>query len=113
MNIDSLAQDTGPSVQFTMAFRSVLEDHMSFFRNHPDTILITVEPHDAAKWGSDLFGYLTLIKVPVRHHWVIMRINSMFSPTDFGENCISLLLPSFNEIDKIQRIHQIKSKTTM
>jgi len=113
VDIDNLSIDPGPSIHYSLEFRSVLEDHMTYLRSHQDTTLLTLEPNEAAKWRSDLFGILTTKQVPAKYHWVIMRANSMLSPTDFNEETTTLIIPSYSEVDKIQRIHQTRSKTSL
>lgn len=110
MDIDKLAIDSGPSIYYDDAFRAVLEDHMSYLRSHPDTMIFPIEQNIADRWAGDLFGLLTSMKVEAYLHWVIMRMNMIYNPTDTNMSLTSLIIPSSKVLDTIKNIHKTKSK---
>lgn len=114
MDILNLAYKDGPAIYYDASFRAVLEDHMTYLRNHEQTTLQQLEPHLVNKWRGDLFGFLSTLNIPAHYHWLIMRLNSMSAPTDFDLNVETLMLPSTSEVEKIKAIHVTRiSKSTL
>ncbi len=113
MDINLLAKGEGESIYYDTKFRSTLEDHLIYFRNHPKTLLNTFDANDCAKWTGDLIGFLTFLRIDAKYHWFIMRLNSMTSPAEMNDNVTSLMIPDFSEIEKIRSIFVIKTKTIM
>jgi hypothetical protein len=112
MQIDSLAYAQGPSIYYDDAFRSVLEDHISFLKTHPKTNVVSVQPHDAYKYEGDLYGLFANMNIPAHYHWIVMRTNGFRSPFDGSENMLQILVPSTDVIDKIRQSHSAKRKIT-
>ena len=103
MKIDERMQDPGPDVYYSKTFRDTLEAHMNWFRTHPDTSVEQVEPHQADIYDGDLFGYLIYLKIDPRYHFVVMRVNNFFSPTDFGPGVVELLVPKLGLVDTLRQ----------
>lgn len=112
MQVDALMVDAGPSIYYDSAFRNVLEDHMTYLREHPQTMQLAVEPTQAYRFEADLFGLLSYYNVPVQFQWIVMRMNKMTSPTDAHPEITLLLVPDHNVIEHIQQSHKTKRRIT-
>lgn len=110
MDIKKLAYNEGPSIYYDPKFRAVLEDHMSFLRMHDETIMIQLNAHEVHKWVGDLFGFLLTLNIPAHMHWVVMRINSLSTPTDLNDSISNLLIPSSKALQVIANLHNTRSK---
>jgi hypothetical protein len=105
MLVDKLMNDPGPLDYYDPAFRQVLEDHLNFFRNHPSTVLLTVEAARAYKYESDLFSLMAIYNVPTHFHWLVMRVNKMVMPSESTRNLTSLMIPDFGIVERIRSAH--------
>lgn len=103
MKIDELMQDPGPDVYYSKEFRDTLEAHMAWLRVQDGVQYDDVSPQKADVYDGDLFGYLIYRNINPRHHWVVMRANNMFSPTEFGPGVEQLLIPKLSLIDTLRQ----------
>jgi hypothetical protein len=110
MPIVNLLQDAGPSVDYDASFRAVLEDHMTYLRNHPGTETIQIVAGDAYKYEFDLFGLLAAYQIPPNLHFVTMRMNGFTSPQQATAEIETLIVPSGDVIGQIRQTHQTVHK---
>lgn len=103
MKIDEKMQDPGADVYYSKEFRDTLEAHMAWLRVQDGGQIDDVEPQKADVYDGDLFGYLIFLKINPRYHWVVMRANNMFSPTEFGPGVTSLLIPKLSLIETLRQ----------
>ncbi len=103
MQIDKDMADPGADEYYTKAFRDTLEAHMTYFRESSKTRTIDVEPNRAVVYEGDLFGYLAERGIPMKEHWITMRVNKMFSPYEFGLATTMLLIVDSGDITSIQQ----------
>lgn len=104
------AREAGPAAYYTPQFRVVLEDHMTFLREHPNRSILKVENQVAYKFAGDLFGMLTHYEVEEQFQWIIMRMNHLTSPTDFREGMEVFIIPPFDVIERLRNVHMTQSK---
>lgn len=90
MKIDELMADAGPDVFYTKEFRDTLEAHMSYFRTSDSVRTLDVDPLQAEVYDGDLFGFLQYAGIELKYHWITMRLNNFFSPTEFGPGITTL-----------------------
>lgn len=112
MKIDSLMISEGPAIYFDLGFRNVLEDHMTYLRTHGQTRDQVVDKGAAYKYEYDLFGFLSMAGIAPHLHWVVMRMNNMTSPMEFGMHNETLLVPEATVVDKIRQAHMTTRKVT-
>ena len=87
-------------------FRAVLEDHMTWLRNHRSTRSIKVANSDAYRFEGDFYRYLSSLGTISRgYFWVIMRLNKMTSPQDFGVETDTILVPSAETLEALRKAH--------
>ncbi len=95
----------GADIYYSEDFRIVLETHMEWLKKHSTTVSRHVQPNEADKFEGDLSGYLINVNIERYLHWVIMRMNGMFSNTDFHVGFTVLLLPDPNTLDEIRQLY--------
>ena len=104
--------NSGPDIYYDIAFRNILEDHVTFLRNNKETVTIMIEPAYAYKYEGDLFGLLSKYNIDFELHWIIMRVNKMVSPTETTDMLSSLLIPNRTVIERIRNVYMTKDKVT-
>lgn len=110
MKILDKLYDPGPDIYYSVKFRNVLEDHLSWLKKHPDNITITVEPMMAYKYAGDIVGIFQENNVPAHLHWIAMRMNGLINPTDYTEDMTVLIVPSSATVDKLRNTFNSQSK---
>jgi hypothetical protein len=90
---------------YNASFRSVLEDHLGYFRSSANTKRITIDPALALQNEYDLYGLLRTISVPFHLHWLVMRLINLHSPMDATRKLTYILMPDQNEVELIRNIH--------
>lgn len=105
MALIDLLIDAGSDIYYDPVFRNVLEDHMTYLREHPQTTIMPISPNDAYVYRQDLFGVLLKNNVQPQYHWLVMRMNKYTAPHQFSEDVISLMVPNANVIAQIRSSH--------
>lgn len=83
---------SGRAEFYTDQFRTVLETHMVWLKQHTSTINITIDPHIAYKYENDFNGLMNYYSVPRDLQWLNMRVNGMFSPLEFKRDMVTIRL---------------------
>ena len=102
MQIDRDMIQDGSIDFYNQSFRDTLEAHIPYFRGSVKAHTIQIAPNDTIVYNQDLFGYLNKLQVLPCYQWLIMRINNMFSPYDFGPSFSSLVIPDSNDVESIR-----------
>ena len=110
MYIDQLMSAPGPDVIYEEGFRLLIEDHMTYLREHVTTATLSVEGSMAYKYVGDLSGLLTHYQIPRFLHWIIMRMNNMTSNSDLLESTTSLIIPDQSTVSKLSSTYRTKNK---
>jgi hypothetical protein len=110
MLINDLASTSGPDVYYDQKFRVVLEDHMTFLRQHPQTTMQQIKFRDAFKFEGDLSGLLYELSIPIELHWLVMRMNYFTSPVQNDETLKSVLVPEKSVIERLRSVYLNKNK---
>lgn len=110
MKINDMAAPAGADIYYDPSFRAMLEDHMTFLRNHSETQTIEISDHDAYKWEGDLSGLLSKYNVDRSLHWVVMRMNNFVSPADNKDTLKLMLIPSIACIDRLRSVYVTQNK---
>ena len=105
MSIDSLMIDPGSTVYYDEDFRNVLEDHMTYLREHVQTQTILLDIGRVYKYEYDLYGLLASYDLPTWMHWVIGRMNKFTSPHELLQGQLTLLIPNNTVVDRIRQSH--------
>lgn len=106
MPIEQYLLDTGPAIFYDEAFRSVLEDHLTFLRNHETTTSFVVTAIEAMRFQCDFYGLLESKGVSKHMHYVTARVNNIKSSVDFYGETLEILLPNEDLVMMIAQTHQ-------
>ncbi len=98
----NLMTQEGPPVFFRDDFRMELEKHIDVFRKEKGIQLITVDPNVALRYRGDFDGLMCYYKIPLKYHWIIMRINNLHSTFEYTEELRGLLIPNFESIEQLK-----------
>lgn len=110
----------GPAMFYEAEFRQLLEMHMNQLR----TIYAVTEeldPKDLYRFEGDFSGYLLSKGETLETHWLIMRVNGMTHPNQFGRELRDpyarkrptyILKPHPSAISELQQYYlNVRSKT--
>ena len=103
MKVDDYMVNSGNSDYFNPLFRYTLEAHVPYLVGLPSTRSISVDPHDTIVYNQDLYGYLLAVGVLQCYHWITMRVNGYFSPTEFDSSATLILIPNSNELESLRQ----------
>ena len=110
MPVNSMMASEGPDVYYEPAFRQMLESHMAYLRGLPDNRVIEVEPHAAYKYEGDLAGLLSFYQVPNHLHWVVMRLNNLYSMTDVSQDLKWFLMMDPKYVEALNSVYRANVK---
>ena len=111
-DLTEFALDAGPDVYYSDSFLTVIEDHMTYLREHPKTTSKLVTPLQAKRYAFDLCGLMNELNIPPYFHYTVMRMNKLHSYTDVSENLNSLLVPDEGVMSQIASIHNASTTLT-
>lgn len=95
----------------TAQWRLVVESHLTWIRATRESEVVVVEPYLVYKYEGDLYGALTELNIPSYMHWTIMRVNGLFSPTDFrGDQAITLFVPTRETFQMLAEVAQTSQR---
>lgn len=107
-----LISDSGNPRLYDDAVRVMLENYLPQIRAASTTKVIDVDPHDADVYDGDLAGYLfNVAQQAFDIHDLIMRMNYMSAPTDFGRNVTRMLIPDRTDISRLSQALTSKVNT--
>lgn len=110
MDIYALMQDSGADIFYDDAFRRSVEDHLPYLKSLKVNQVINVEPMQAYKYAGDFFALLTSLNIPMKYHWIVMRLNDMLSPQDYKDTQLEFIYPPPDELKKISRLFLSQNK---
>jgi hypothetical protein len=108
MTVLSEMSASGPAFFFTQTWRLLVESHLTWLRARNESDIVVIQPHIGYKYEGDLYGALTECRVPQYLHWIIMRMNGLYSPSDFNGTGVSLMVPT---IDTVQQLAAVANTT--
>lgn len=110
MSLDELMIAPADIAYYDAGFRTVLEDHLSYFRTHPTTTIQTLQASDVFVHEFDFYGLLRKMGIPPELHYVTMRLANLTSPNDSFKHLEMLLVPDLTEVNKrLQMFRATKS----
>ena len=110
MQINNLMVPSGGSIYYDADLRNVLEDHMTYLREHSSTVSIVVESDVAYRHEFDLFSTLRAYRVREFLHWVTMRMNNMTAPRDPKGDLSEWSVPDQTVVGRIAQSHRTTRK---
>lgn len=106
MDIDSYAYDAGPDIFYNDDFRNTIEAHLDYLRTHEETTTLYLEPHIVYRYEFDMYGLLMNYSIKPYMHWIILRLNNLYSMNSFPKDLSQLLVPSESVVNQIRQIYQ-------
>lgn len=75
---------------------------MTWLRNQEDNHTLVLDPANADVFEADLWGALQFLQVPAYLHWTVMRMNHMYSPTDYRANLMAFIVPREATVEQLR-----------
>lgn len=110
--VQQLREDSGESLFYDQAFRVVIEDHLSYLKEHKNVTLLKLEPADAWRWRNNFYGLLKDNGIPEYLRWIVLRMNDMVSPMDFDGEQVQFLIPIEGIITRLVGVYRVRSKVS-
>lgn len=107
MKVLQRAMDPGQAIFYDQSFRIVLETHMAYLRNSPNTVKITVNHKDAFHYYGQLYLYLSQKSIDPDLYWLVMRLSGMLSPDEFNADIKQLYIPDRGFLDTLRMQHKM------
>lgn len=112
MAINRLSSPPLDALYFEDDFTLLVETHLDWLKRHPQTQVLTVDPHATFKYAYDFYGYLFEAGVPAQLHWTIMRVNGLTAPHEFDRTFTQMVVPSVSAINTLRQLY-LTSRTTL
>lgn len=90
---------------YTEEMRTTLEMHIPFLLAGNRSTVVPVDPHMAYQHEYDFNSLLLAINLPYHLHWITMRLNGMFSPSEYTRDMLSIVIPDPAVIEHLKSIN--------
>lgn len=95
----------GTRVYYDESFRNVLEAHLSYLKNSSRSINARIPEEIAIRNEYDFFGVLLELGIQHQLHWLVMRMNGFYSPTEYTADTLQIIIPDQTDVDAIRTRH--------
>lgn len=112
LTVQAVQADMGDALYYQPAWHLVVETHLPNLRVNAATTILNVDPHDGYKYQGDLYSLLQAYNVPYNYMYIVMRMNSMYSPADYRQDRLQLLIPAQQTIDELRMTYMTISAKT-
>ena len=102
--VANLFRQSGEQFFYTQTWLRAVEDHINFFRSHPDTISLPITAHQASRFSRNSMGLFNDLNIPLHYHWVTMRTNLFTKDEDITPQLTTILTPSQSTIEHIRKL---------
>ncbi len=99
--IETLAADPANTIFDDVDFKNVLEDHLSWFIDHPNTSVFPVTAHQVEVYDFDWIGLLKDLNIQSDLHWLVIRMNGGKSLTDVPLTLRALKVPDYSVVQNL------------
>lgn len=110
MAIEDLLLTTASSAYYSPEFRDVIEAHIGYLYDHPQTTINTVDAMDLYVYDFDFYGMLIKMGVPPELHFATLRMARLTSPQDNFGHLELIRIPDKGVLQKILQRWQAKSR---
>lgn len=100
-SIENLAIDPANEIFDDVDFKNVLEDHLTWFIDHPNTTVLPVTAHQVEVYDFDWIGLLRALSIQSDLHWLVIRMNGGKSLTDLPTTLRALKVPDYNVVQNL------------
>lgn len=101
MSILSKFANPGQDIWYDPIFKAVLEDHLSYLKDHPNTQVQILEPNSVIKYRFDLYSLFRFYGIDQQYHWLVMRLNNFETPIDDFSGLEFIYIPDFSVVSQI------------
>jgi hypothetical protein len=92
-------------VVLTTAYYTLVETHLRYFRQHPKTAVAIAQGHVAERYTGDFYGLLNSLSIK-KNHYLIMRVNGLYSSTDYDGRVLEIRIPDEPTVARILTRHK-------
>lgn len=82
-------------------YYTLQESHISYLRNYPGSKTVAVEGQIADKFAGDFYGLLDFLRIDKKYHYLIMRINDLYSAADYTGEVTEIFVPPIGNINQL------------
>lgn len=108
MTLSNFMSPPGDDTYYEDAFLNIVDSHLLYLQNRPDTVLLPVDAHLVYKHEGDLSGLFDEIGYPKKYHYTLMRMNGFRSTNELKLGITTLIVPPFSEIDLLNAVYRTK-----
>lgn len=103
MSLISLLTTTNShSDYYVESFKNTLEAHLPYLRASSKSRLVILTDLQGVVYKGNLYGLLNELRVAKYLHWIVMRINGMYSSFDFNADITTLRIPDTAELEQLR-----------
>lgn len=93
------------------SFYNVLETHISMLREDSGTLALTVPDLTASIYAGDYYGLLNHLSIDKKFHYIVMRVNGLYSSGDYKGEDVVVLYPPPGAMNSIFILQNSKETT--
>ncbi len=90
---------------YEKSFRQIIEDHIGFLQIRYTDNEVSVAPHIAYKYDRNFYGLLKELNYPNYLHWIILRANGFYNPSDYNYHSVVITVPDFSFIEQLMKTY--------
>lgn len=105
MDVLGAMTDYGELIWYTESFMLTLRVHIPVLIKNNQFRLHSVNQKDAYVYAGNLYSYLSKIGVDKKYHYPILVANNFDTPQVFDVGVMTLVIPEFDELERIKEIH--------
>lgn len=94
-SIENLTRNTSTDIFDSIAFKNIIEDHLTWLINHPTTQTETVTAHQINVYNFDWIGLLVALNINPDLFHTTIRMNGGMSLTDVPPMLRALKVPDY------------------
>lgn len=104
MSVVSLMGDAGGDIYNSMTWRLLVETHLDWLRASTEAEVVAIPPQLGYKYEGDFYGALTELNIPRYLHWTTMRVNGLYSPSDFDGEARVVMVPARRVLQQLAAV---------
>lgn len=92
-------------------FYNVLESHIPFLKKDSGTTVMTISDLTASIYAGDFYGLLNHLGIDKKFHYIVLRINDLYSSSDYLGTDVVVLVPAVGLMNSIFILQNSKETT--
>lgn len=108
MQINNLQTDLD-DVYNDSNFLVMLETHLNYLKTTGNIGYKPISEHQSFKFEGDFYGLLNELGLDKKHHYVVMRLNSLDSSSDYKGNIFNVFIPDLTEVNLLKNIYMTRT----